>query len=105
MENLADAESCARKAMECQPNSYQPYTLMGAIYYDRGDYVEGDYWFEQAIQRSAKTEDIDDELKRVFRSTKDENKRHEAAEYLLKKDPKRYSWAKSYLKKSQDNSK
>ncbi|MDZ8105462.1 MAG: hypothetical protein RM338_07520 [Nostoc sp. DedQUE12a] len=105
IDNLDDAESCARKAMEYQPNSYQPYTLMGAIYYDRGGYVEGDCWFEQAIQRGAKSEDIDDELKRVFRSTKDENKRHEAAEYLLKKDSKRYSWAKSYLKKSQDNHK
>ncbi|MEH1792763.1 hypothetical protein [Nostoc sp.] len=105
MDNLADAESCARKAMNYQPNSYQPYTLMGAISYDRGDYAEGDYWFEQAIQRGAKTEDIDDELKRVFRSTKDENKRHEAAEYLLKKDSQRYAWAKSYLKKSSDNGK
>ncbi|AVH67324.1 hypothetical protein NPM_5912 [Nostoc sp. 'Peltigera membranacea cyanobiont' N6] len=105
MDNLADAESCARKAMNYQPNSYQPYTLMGAISYDRGDYAEGDYWFEQAIQRGAKTEDIDDELKRIFRSTKDENKRHEAAEYLLKKDSQRYSWAKSYLKKSQNNGK
>ncbi|MEH2125993.1 hypothetical protein [Nostoc sp.] len=103
--NLADAENCARKAMEYQPNSYQPYTLMGAIYYDIGDYVEGDYWFEQAIQHGAKTEDIDDEIKRIFRSTKDENKRHEAAEYLLKKDSQRYSWAKSYLKKSPNNSK
>jgi hypothetical protein len=105
IDNLADAESCARKAMKYQPNSYQPYTLMGAISYDRGDYVEGDYWFEQAIQRGAKTEDIDDELKRVFRSTKDENKRHEAAEYLLKKDSKQYAWAKYYLKKLSDNSK
>ncbi|MEH2115941.1 hypothetical protein [Nostoc sp.] len=103
--NLADAENCARKAMEYQPDSYQPYTLMGAISYDIGDYVEGDYWFEQAIQHGAKTEDIDDELKRIFRSTKDENKRHEAAEYLLKKDSQRYAWAKSYLKKSSDNGK
>ncbi|PHJ57848.1 hypothetical protein VF14_35855 [Nostoc linckia z18] len=105
MDNLADAENCAIKAMKYQSNSYQPYTLMGAICYDRGNYVKGDYWFEQAIQRGAKTEDIDDELKRVFRSTKNENKRHEAAEYLLKKDSKRYSWAKSYLKKPLENHK
>lgn len=105
MHNLADAESCAKKAMEYQPDSHQPYTLMGAICYDRYEYEEGDYWFEQAIERGAETEDIDAERKRVIRSTKDENKRHEAAEYLLKKDAQRYSWAKSYLKKSQDNSK
>ncbi|MBD2472106.1 hypothetical protein [Nostoc sp. FACHB-145] len=96
---LADAENCARKAMEYHPDSYQPYTLMGAIYYDRGDYTRGDYWFEEAIQRGAKSEDIDDEIKRIFRSTKDDNKRQEAAAYLLNKDPNRYVWAKSYLQK------
>lgn len=103
--NLAEAEGCAKKAMDYQPDSHQPYTLMGAICYDKHDYEEGDYWFEKAIERGAETEDIDAEKKRVIKSTKDENKRHEAAEYLLKKDSQRYAWAKSYLKKSQDNSK
>ncbi len=96
---LDDAESCARKAIDYHPESYQPYTLMGAINYDRGEYLKGDYWFEQAKQRGAKTEDIDDEIKRVVRSTKDERKQLEAVEYLLKKDPQQYAWAKSYLKK------
>ncbi|MCW5317402.1 hypothetical protein GTQ43_27420 [Nostoc sp. KVJ3] len=105
MDNLAEAENCARKDMEYQPDSHQPYTLIGAICYDRREYEEGDYWFEQAIERGAETEDIDAERKRVIRSTKDDNKRHEAAEYLLKKDPQRYAWAKSYLKKSSDNGK
>ena len=99
IDNLVDAENCAKNAMEFHPDSYQPYTLMAAIAHDRGDYAKRDYWFEQAIKRGAKTEDIDDERKRLVRSTKDENKRHEAAEYLLKKDAQRYSWAKSYLKK------
>jgi hypothetical protein len=99
MDKLADAKNCARKAMEYQPESYQPYTLMGAIHYDSSDYSKGDYWFEEAIKHGAKTDDIDDEIKRMFRSTKDDNKRHEAAVYLLNKDPHRYSWAKSYLRK------
>lgn len=72
---------------------------MGAINYDRGEYLKGDSWFEEAKQRGAKTEDIDDEIKRVVRSTKDERKQLEAVEYLLKKDPQQYAWAKSYLKK------
>ncbi|MEH2166473.1 MAG: hypothetical protein V7K41_07335 [Nostoc sp.] len=105
MDNLADAEICAKKAMEYHPDSHQPYTLMGAIYYDKGDYPKGDYWFDQAIDRGAEPEDIDAERKRVIRSTKDEKKRHEAAEYLLKKDSQRYAWAKAYLKKSSDNRK
>jgi hypothetical protein len=100
VDKLDDAEGCAKKAMEYQPDSHQPYTLMGAICYDKYDYEQGNSWFEQAIQRGAEIKDIDSEIKRVLRSTKDENKRHEAAEYLLKKDLKRYAWAKSYLKKS-----
>ena len=99
---LFDAEKSAKKAMDCHPDSYQPYTLMGAIYYDKGNYPKGDYWFEQAIERGAKPEDIDDEIKRVINSTKDEEKREEAAKYLLKKDPHRYNWAKSYLKKQKN---
>ncbi|MEH1998276.1 MAG: hypothetical protein V7L00_05920 [Nostoc sp.] len=93
---LDDAEDCAKKAMDYQPDSHQPYTLMGAICYDRHDYEQGNYWFEQAIQRGAEIKDIDAEIKRVIRSTKNEEKRHKAAEYLLKKDSQRYSWAKSY---------
>ncbi len=102
MDNLANAEVCARKAMEYQPESYQPYTLMGAISYDINKCSEGDYWFEQAIKRGAKTEDIDDEIKRIFRRKDNDGKRHEAAEYLLKKDSQRYVWAKFYLNKQKD---
>ncbi|MUG91028.1 hypothetical protein F7734_00310 [Scytonema sp. UIC 10036] len=102
LDKLFDAESCAKKAMQYHALSYQPYTLMGAIAYDKGDYPNGDYWFREAIQRGAKTEDIDDEIKRVVRNTKDEEKRHTAAAYLLKKDSERYAWAKAYLKKSKD---
>ena len=96
---LKDAENCARKAIEYQPNSHHPYTLMGAIYYDRGQYSEGDRWFNEAIKRGAKTEDIDAEIKKVVRDTKDKNQRQEVAEYLLKKDPVRYDWVRAYLKK------
>ncbi|MBD2597125.1 hypothetical protein H6G74_22765 [Nostoc spongiaeforme FACHB-130] len=95
---LGEAEKCAVKAMEFHPASYQPYTLMGAIYYDLGDYIKGDYYFDEAIKRGAKTEEIDYEIKRIFRNKKDEEQRHEAAIYLLKKDSHRYAWAKTYLK-------
>ncbi|MBD2497115.1 hypothetical protein [Nostoc sp. FACHB-280] len=101
--DLSEAENCARKAVAFQPDGYQPYTLMGAICYDRHDYEEGDIWFEQAIQLGAEAEDIDAELKRVFRNTKNEEQRHEAAMYLLKKDPHRYAWAKSYLKTTKNH--
>lgn len=105
IEELDDAEKCARKAIEYQPQSHHPYTLMGAIYFERHQFLEGERWFNEAIKRGAESEDIDYELKRVVKNTKDENKRREVVEYLLKKDSRRYAWAKSYLKQPKDKGK
>ncbi|NWF62370.1 MAG: hypothetical protein HXY43_24775 [Fischerella sp.] len=96
LSRLDEAENCAVQAMECQPESHQPYTLMGAIHYDRCEYSEGDKWFEMAAERGA--DDTDDEIERIVRMTKDKDKRREVTEYLLNKDPVRYGWASSYLK-------
>ena len=49
--------------------------------------------------------DQDAEIKRVVKNAKDEDKRSEVVEYLLKKDPSRYAWAESYLKKPQNKRK
>ena len=102
---LSKAEKCALKAIEYQPNSHHPHTLMGAICYERGEYTKGDYWFEEAIKRGASPRDQDAEIKRVVKNAKDENKRSEVVEYLLKKDSQRYAWAKSYLKKPHNKGK
>jgi hypothetical protein len=93
---LDEAGNCAAQAMECQSDSHQPYTLMGAICYDRGEYVKGDHWFGMAADRGAV--DTDDEIERIVRMTKNKDKRREVVEYLLGKDPDRYSWASLYLK-------
>lgn len=96
LKRLDEAEHCALQAMDCQPDSHQPYTLLGAICYDRSEYEKGDKWFEMAADRGA--DDTDDEIERIVRMTKDRDKRREVAEYLLKKNPGRYGWANSYLK-------
>jgi hypothetical protein len=103
IEELNKAEKCALKAIEYQPSSHHPYTLRGAICYEWGEYSKGDYWFEEAIKRGASPGDQDSEIRRVVKNAKDENKRSEVVEYLLKKDPQRYTWAKSYLKKKLPN--
>ncbi len=97
--DLSEAEDCARQAMAHQPENYHPYTLMGAICYERGQYAKGDYWFNEAIKREANPRDMDAEIKRVVKNAKDESKRRKVVEHLLKKDPERYAWAKSYMKK------
>jgi len=95
---LGDAERCARQAIEYNPRSHHPYTLMGAICYERGEYYEGDEWFAKAIKRGASPRDQDAEIKRVLKNAdKDKKKRREIVEYLLKKDPVRYKWVKKYL--------
>jgi hypothetical protein len=104
IQQLNKAEKCAKGAIEYQPESHHPYTLMGAICYERGQYLEGDSWFNEAIKRGANPRDMDSEIKRVVRNAKNENKRREVVEYLLKKYPSRYGWAKAYLKKPQNKS-
>ena len=104
IQNLDKAEDCAKQAIEYQPSSHHPYTLMGAICYERHEYLKGDYWFEKAIKRGASPGDQDAEIKRVVKNAKDENKRREVVEYLLEKDPVRYAWAKSYLKQPPNKS-
>jgi hypothetical protein len=102
IQQLNKAEKCAKGAIEYQPDSHHPYTLMGAICYERGQYLEGDSWFNEAIKRGANPRDMDSEIKRVVRNAKNENQRREVVEYLLKKDPSRYAWAKAYIKKPQN---
>lgn len=95
---LDDTEKCALKAIEYQPQSHHPYTLMGAICFERGQFLEGERWFNEAIKRGASPRDQDAEMKRVVKNAKN-GKRREVVEYLLKKDPQRYAWAKAYRKR------
>ncbi len=69
------------------------------------EFLEGERWFNEAIKRGASPRDQDAEMKRVVKNAKDENKRREVVEYLLKKDSRRYAWASSYLKQSKNKAK
>ncbi|TAE61524.1 MAG: hypothetical protein EAZ87_01615 [Nostocales cyanobacterium] len=102
IDNLESAENCARQAMKFQPDSHHPYTLMGAICFERYQYSDGEYWFNEAIKRGAKPLDMDSEMKSIVKKIKDEKQRQELVNYLLNKDEKRYNWAKKYLKKQKD---
>ncbi|GAB1538160.1 hypothetical protein NUACC21_08180 [Scytonema sp. NUACC21] len=102
MLDLINAEIFARKAIECHSESYKPYILLGTISYDRCNYLNGDLFFKEAMQRGAKVEEIDDEIRQILKIKANEKQRQNTLEYLLKKDPERYSWAKSYQKRSKD---
>ncbi|MEK8017705.1 MAG: hypothetical protein VSS75_012605 [Candidatus Parabeggiatoa sp.] len=125
MRALDQAEQCALQAINAHSNTHHPYTLMGALCYETGRYVQGDEYFEQAIKRGASPRDEDAEIKRIiekadqnqcleivqYRIKKDlngtkriiwklnEQKRQEIATFLLEEDNVKYRWAKDYVKK------
>ena len=94
VEELDKAEKSALKAISNFPDSHNPYTLMGALCYDTERYEEGTKWFEEAIKKGAQPKDQDSEIKKILR--KDHN--HKLVEYLLNKDPLRFSWVKEFVK-------
>lgn len=98
LERLDDAERCALEAIEHFSSSHNPYTLMGALCYDTRRYEEGDKRFAEAIQRGAKPNDQDSEIKRILNKKKGKE-RQEIIDHLLKKDPMRFAWVKRYASK------
>lgn len=105
IDNLGEAKKCADQAIDCYPHGYEPYFLMATICKKQGNDYEYEYWKDEAVQRGAEPGDEDYELKRRVKNIKDENERQKVVEYLLKEDPQRYAWAKSYHKKPKDTAK
>jgi len=102
LEKLNDAEECAIQAMTFNPDAYQPYTLRGAIYYDRGYYNEGDYWFDEAIKRGATPKDVDAERLRIIKRITNKEERQKLIDHLLTKDSERYAWVKQFRENHSD---
>ncbi len=98
--NLKKAEKCAEQAMEFNPDTYQPYTLRGAICYDLKNFVDGDYWFDEAIKRGATPKDVDAELLRIMKRIANKEEPEALINHLLAKDPDRYAWVKRFRKNS-----
>ena len=93
---LDKAENCALQAIKYFPKSHHPYTLMGALCYEMGEYEKGDIWFDKAIKRGALPREQDAEIKRVIKRANKEE-RIKIKTYLLKKDSHRYQWVRKYI--------
>ncbi|GAA6616277.1 hypothetical protein [Scytonema sp. NUACC26] len=100
--DLINAENSAKRAIEYYYKNYQAQILIGIIYYDRGHYLQGDYFFEKAMTLGARIEEIDDEIKQVLKKIASEHHRQNTVNYLLKKDIERYAWVKFYQKRVRD---
>lgn len=96
LKELDEAETCAMQAIDCNPNAYHPFNLLGAVYYQKGYPEQGDVYFEKAAKLGAPPESRDDEI-RVAVIGATETIRRRVAKYLLQKDPIRYKWAQYYL--------
>jgi tetratricopeptide (TPR) repeat protein len=96
---LSEALDVAEKAHALNPRSYHPCTLLGAIHYELREFGLGDVWFSMAVERGAKQDVVDGELRSLLRRVSNEKKR-EIAEHLLRSDSNRYAWVKSIIQKA-----
>ncbi|MEN8218358.1 MAG: hypothetical protein ABFS56_18710 [Pseudomonadota bacterium] len=97
MGKLDEAEYCALQAIDYYSNSHYPYTLMGALCYQKKERAKGDIWFDKAIKRGASPKDQETEIKRVIKHA-DKEERRDIMAHLLKKDTQRNQWVKRYIK-------
>jgi tetratricopeptide (TPR) repeat protein len=96
LRQLTDAESLGQQAVKLNPQSFHPFMLLGAVYYQKGDPQEGDKYFANAIRLGAKPENQDWEIKKAIVQAGEDEQRV-VAHYLLEKDPVKYRWARKYL--------
>jgi hypothetical protein len=76
--------------------SFYPYSLLGAIYYQKGLPAIGDKHFHKAKELGSKL-DLSFMLKEALLRA-EEGERVLSARYLLKKDSWKYKWAEKYTK-------
>ena len=94
LNELASAKMSALNAIRASPVSYHPHNLIGAILYEEGSPSEGDQHFTEAIRLGSTPRDQDYEIRKALaRSTVEA--RDKVINYLLSKDPNKYSWVRN----------
>jgi tetratricopeptide (TPR) repeat protein len=93
---LDEAENCGLTAERTNPDSHYPYNLLGAVYIQMGKPHKGEFYFGLAFEKGASSEAAVSSMKSALRLAEPEARRR-SAEYLLRRDPIKNRWAKSYL--------
>lgn len=96
--DLANAEKCAKDAIQYR-ETYHPYNLLGAIYWQKGGFEEGAEYFERALKLGSK-EKLQETLMKSAIEKSGSNKT-EIAIKLYKLDSKKYYWTKEYFSNSE----
>lgn len=94
-----EALKYGEKAHALTSQDFRPCTLLGAVYFEIGNYEAGNGWYVKASERGASERSIDYDLRGIFiRASK--TKREEIMAFLLRIDPMRYKWLQNI--KTQD---
>lgn len=96
LNTLEKAKECALLAIKLNPEGFYAYNLMGAILFQQGLAEEGEKYFQQASLLGSKPYDEDSNIRSALKNAGISEKIR-VADYLIKKDPNRYEWAKAYL--------
>ncbi len=88
-----EALALADQARELTPDNFRPYTLLGAINMEIGQYDKGQSWYQKAIKLGFSEKSMDSDLRSIFRRS-DKAKKIALRDHLLSIDPFRYSWTK-----------
>jgi hypothetical protein len=88
-----EALKLATEAHSYDSKSFHPCTLLGAVNYEIGNFIEGDAWFQKAETRGASTGSLDHEIRSIYKRA-DKKKKENLRQHLLQIDPHRYSWVK-----------
>jgi hypothetical protein len=94
--DLSEAEWCAREAIRYNEMSFQPYNLLGAIYFERGEAEKGEACFLRALELGAPSQAQEVQMQGALKNA-GEVEQKAVAQYLLQRDPIKYKWAEYYL--------
>lgn len=88
---LDEALLLGTKAHAITPKDFRPCTLLGAVNFELGNYVEGRDWYTKAVERGATERDVDYDLRGILlRANKVQ--RQEIRAFLIAEDPIRFKW-------------
>jgi tetratricopeptide (TPR) repeat protein len=93
---LTEALAHGHQALEYPPERQFPHNLLGAVYFELGDPQRGDHHFERALALGASQAQVDSDQREALERA-EPMVRERVAQYLVRKDPARYWWARTYL--------
>lgn len=90
-----EAKALGEQAHHLTPRDYRPCTLLGAVHIELGNLNAGHEWFVKAEQLGADQATIDQDVRSVL-SQATQPKRERIREFLLRQDPERFAWLRSW---------